>query len=362
VSNLLLNTIKIKGWRNYAGENLNFGPGINLLLGNNGQGKTNLLEAIYFLSGGQSPRTNKLEELIKFDENYFYIRGEVAVGQELKVLEMGGARDGRRMHKIQGVAVHRLSDFSDYFCAVFFLPEDLNLVKSGPAIRRRFLDQELSKINNKYRNSIEKYKKFLQQRNALLKSNIEDKILMQVLTNKIAELAGPISKLREDYIEKLSLLARLRHRKISGGREELSLAYKHSVPPGAAVEDILAMFDDAKEAERKYRTTIIGPHRDDFAFIVNGMELRTFGSQGQQRTAVLSLKLAELELIKAETGEYPLLLLDDVFSELDEQRREMLLHYLSGRIQTFISSSEPVDAGNEVRTFWIEAGTIKERV
>lgn len=351
----------IKGWRNYTGEKVEFLPGINLFMGNNGQGKTNLLEAIYFLSTGQSPRTGKIEELINWQENYFYMAGRVQREQRSTLLEMGAARDGRRVSKVDGVPIQRLSDLGDFVNVVFFMPEDLFLVKGGPALRRRFLDLEIGQFDSSYRFAAGEYKKFLRERNALLKSKVQDKILLNVLTEKLAELSGPIAQKRKEYLHKLSVLARLKHRKLSFNREELSLRYKASVEPGLSCSQIMELFKQAEEMEERYRSTLVGPHRDDFTFIVNGSDLRTFGSQGQQRTAVLSVKLAEIELLKGETGEYPLLLLDDVFSELDGERKGMLLKDLSGKVQTFISSAETPPPGPDVKTFWIESGKIRER-
>lgn len=351
----------IKGWRNYTGVNVNFGPGINLLIGDNGQGKTNLLEAMFFLSSGLSPRAGKVEELINWKENYFYIAGELLRSHHTFKIEMGASRDGRRVNKIDGVPLQRLSDISDYVNAVFFVPEDLYLVKGSPVLRRRFLDIEIGQINSSYRLTTGNYKKFLKERNALLKSKDQDKILLNVLTRKLAELSRPIAQKRHEYIQRLSILARLKHRKLSNNREELSLVYNASANANLSVQEVMDLFKKTKLLEQRYKSTMIGPHRDDFTFVVNGKDLRTYGSQGQQRTAVLSLKLAEIELFKGETGEYPLLLLDDVFSELDEQRKTMLLQDLSGRVQTFISSAETLPLTADIQTFLIESGNIRER-
>jgi DNA replication and repair protein RecF len=350
----------IKGWRNYTGEKVEFLPGINLFIGKNGQGKTNLLEAVYFLTSGHSPRSGRTEDLINWQENYFFIAGRVRRGQRVTLVEMGAARDGRRVYKVDGTPIQRLSDIGDYVNSIFFLPEDLFLVKGGPALRRRFLDMEIGQIDSSYRLLVREYKKFLRERNALLKSKVQDKILMNVLTEKLAELSGPISQKRQDYLQKLSVLARLKHRKLSFNSEELSLKYKASVEPGLPCAGVMELFKKAEGLEHRYKATLVGPHRDDFIFIVNGSDLRAFGSQGQQRTAVLSVKLAEIELFKGETGEYPLLLLDDVFSELDGERKAMLLQDLSGKVQTFISSVES-PPGPGIKTFWIESGKIRER-
>lgn len=357
-----LKTLKITGWRNYTGENTIFSPGINLFLGYNGQGKTNLLEAIYFLSCGQSPRTAKIDELINWAGNYFYLKGEVNTDQANTFIEMGGARDGRRITKIDGIPVQRLAELSQVLTAVFFMPEDLYLVKGGPARRRRFLDMEIGQLNASYRHASLEYKKVLRERNALLKSKKQDKLVLEVLTKKLTELAGPIAKMRQDYLDKLSILARLKHRKLSDNRENLSLKYKWSIKPGSSTTEILEMFSQVSKLEQRYMSTMLGPHKDDFTFLVNGADLRTFGSQGQQRTAILSLKLAELDLFKSETGEYPVLLLDDVLSELDEIRKAKLFEYLSGRIQTFISSAEPLSSQTKFKAYRIEAGSISEGV
>lgn len=359
---MYLNSINLKGWRNYQEEKVTFDPGINLFLGKNGQGKTNLLEGIYFLSTGQSPRTSKNEDLINWRGNYFYLKGELHKGERKNIIEMGCARDGRRVNKIDGVPLQRLSEISGLLSAVFFMPEDLTLVKGGPAARRRFLDIEIGQISPAYSYTMGNYKKYLRERNALLKSKYPDKIVLQVLTEKLADLSVPIVKERNDYLQKLSLLTRLKHRKLSGNIDELNLRYNWSIEPGLSKQQVLARFAESSPLERQYKLTLVGPHKDDFSFILNGVELRAFGSQGQQRTAVLAIKLAEIELIKAETNEYPLLLLDDVFSELDEDRKSLLLEYLTDRVQTFISSAEALPPGAKVNSFWIDSGRIGERI
>jgi len=359
---MYLNSIYLKGWRNYQEEKVTFNPGINLFLGNNGQGKTNLLEGIYFLATGQSPRTSRIEDLINWHSQYFYLKGELHKDDGSNTIEMGGARDGRRVNKIDGVPLQRLTEIAGLLSAVFFMPEDLTLVKGGPAARRRFLDTEIGQISRVYRFNVNNYKKYLRERNALLKSKNPDKILLQVLTEKLADLSGPIIQERNDYLQKLSLLTRLKHRKISGNTEELSLRYNWSIEPGLSRQQVLAKFAETRLLERQHKLTMVGPHKDDFSFVLNGAELKAFGSQGQQRTAVLAVKLAEIELIKTETSEYPLLLLDDVFSELDEERRELLLEYLTDRVQTFISSAEALPPGSKVNSYWVDAGRICERI
>jgi len=359
---MYLQSLSIRGWRNYKDELVCFSPGINLFLGNNGQGKTNLLEAIYFLSCGQSPRTLKTEELINWNGKYFYLKGEVCRGEHNNTIEMGGARDGRRVNKIDGTPLQRLAEISGLLNAVFFMPEDLFLVKGSPAARRRFLDLEIGQVSKAYRYAIGNYNKFLRERNALLKSKSQDKILLQVLTEKLVDLLGPIVEMRNKYLQRLSVLARLQHRKLTGNREELYLKYKWSVEPGLSRQDLLKRYAATRALEQQYKSTMVGPHKDDFSFIINDSDLRAYGSQGQQRTAVLSVKLAEIELIKAETNEYPLLLLDDVFSELDEDRKALLLDYLTDKVQTFISSAEPLPPKAKVAPYWIEAGSISERI
>lgn len=359
---MYLKSLSIKGWRNYKEMEIGFPPGVNIFFGNNGQGKTNLLEAIYFLASGNSPRTVKIEELINWDSKYFFLRGTFARGGTKSIVEMGGARDGRRVNKMDGVSLRRLADISGLFNAVFFMPQDLYLVKGGPARRRSFLDTEISQISKRYGHVLGNYKKYLQERNALLKSGIADSVLLQVLTEKLADLTGPITLQRDEYLGKLSVLTRLKHRKLSGNDDKIQLKYHWSVKPGLSRQKVLERFAETRLLEKRYKSTLVGPHRDDFSFSVNGIDLRTYGSQGQQRTAVLSLKLAEVELIQGETGEYPILILDDVFSELDGKRKTMLLEYLSGKAQTFISTTEPFSTKAAVTRHLVEAGSIKEGI
>lgn len=357
---MIIESLALRGWRNYRQERGVFSKGINLILGKNGQGKTNLLEAIYFLSCGQSPRATKIEELIHWQERYFYLRGEISRSQGKALIEMGGARDGRRVNKVDGVPFSRLAEISGLLNAVFFMPEDLYLVKGGPTVRRSFLDGEIAKISNPYRYALRKYKKFLQQRNAHLKAGARDKILLEVLTDKLAALAGPLGKERQQYLQKLSVLARLKYRKLSATNEDLGLQYKWSLEPGLSQQVLIEKYRESSFLEQRYKSTVLGPHKDDFGFLIGGQDLKTFGSQGQQRTAVLALKLAEIELIKAETGEAPVLLLDDVFSELDEDRKKLLLAYLTDGLQTFISSAEPLPGAEAAQCYWVEKGRIRE--
>lgn len=359
---MIIESLAVKGWRNYREERAKFSPGINLFLGKNGQGKTNFLEAIYFLSCGQSPRVAKIEELIHWQERYFYLKGEISRGGQRAVIEMGGARDGRRINKIDGVPLDRLAEISGLLNAVFFMPEDLYLVKGGPNVRRGFLDVEIAKVSRNYHYTLRKYKKFLQQRNAHLKSGLKDKILLQVLTEKLAILAGPIGEQRQNYLQKLSVLARLKYRKLCSTDGDLNLQYNWSIEPGLPQQKVLEKYLETTSLEQRYRSTILGPHKDDFVFLIDGKDLKVFGSQGQQRTAVLAVKLAEIDLIAAETGESPVLLLDDVFSELDEERKKMLLAYLAKGVQTFISSAEPLPTGEVVHEHWIDSGRIRERI
>lgn len=359
---MIIESLAVRGWRNYKEERAEFSPGINVFLGKNGQGKTNFLEAIYFLTCGQSPRVMKIEELIHWQEKYFYLKGEISRGGQKAIVEMGGARDGRRINKIDGVPLDRLAEISELLNAVFFMPEDLYLVKGSPNIRRSFLDTEIAKISGNYRYSLRKYKKFLQQRNALLKSGLKDKILLRVLTEKLAALAGPIGQHRQNYLQKLSVLARLKYRKLCATNEELNLQYIWSLEPGLSEQAILEQYLQSAPLEQRYKSTMLGPHKDDFGFLIDGQDLKMFGSQGQQRTAVLAVKLAEIDLIIAETKEPPVLLLDDVFSELDEDRKGLLLAYLGKGVQTFITSAEPLPAGGSVRQHWIDCGRILERI
>ena len=261
---------------------------------------------------------------------------------------------------VNGIPIRRASELFGIVNVVFFSPEDLNLIKNGPADRRRFIDLELCQLNRLYVHSLVQYNRVVIQRNKLLKElffHPEYEEMLDIWDMQLASYGREVSQYRREFIGELNELIRPIHQKLSGGKEELVIQYE----PNTEADQLEAAVKKSREADRKQKTTLVGPHRDDLSFYVNGIDIRRFGSQGQQRTAALSLKLAEIELVKKIKKEYPILLLDDVLSELDGKRQDHLLASIR-HIQTiitctglddFISHSFQID-----KTFRVVSGTV----
>ena len=334
----------LRNFRNYELLELTPSEGVNILIGNNAQGKTNIIEALYYSALGRSHRTTADEELIRWNASGGAIQvlfSRMDVDQELRLQFLPGKSKAcfHNGHKIRAKEVVGL------FNAVLFAPEDLMIVKGSPQLRRRFIDGEISQANPYYYQQLLTYNRILSQRNNLLKKIRERKAteeMLELWDPQLAKAAEVIVAKRREALKKLAMLANLMHRKITNNQENLQLEYQLSGIDGEVpkAEDYLTVFQESRRQDILRGSTGVGPHRDDLNFFVNKISLRSFGSQGQQRTGALSLKLAELEYIKSETGEYPVLLLDDVMSELDENRREHLLAFIRERIQTFISATD----------------------
>ncbi len=373
---MYLNKICLKNFRNYIKLELEPSKGINVFIGSNAQGKTNLLEAIYYLSSLTSHRTISDNDLIRWEESFFYIQG-AAQDKEKKInLEIGFASDKYRKEiRLNRKLLERIYHGMGEINTVLFTPEDLYLIKGSPVIRRNFLDREILQINNLYGQYLRQYNKTLRQRNRVLKDikggrgkKFADQL--EVWDKQLAEAGSYLIFKRKEIVKKLSLLARLQHRKIAGEGENLVLKYICSLKNEGDLkrEEVEKLFleslKEAKKEELRTGTTLIGPHRDDLGISINDKETKIFGSQGQQRTAVLSLKLSEIELIKGEKGNYPILLLDDVFSELDDLRKNKLLELIKGRVQTFITGTNlNLFKGNifkDSTLFYVEEGKVKK--
>lgn len=340
--------LQLKNYRNYSGLDIRFNNKINVIIGENAQGKTNLMEAIYLLAFTKSHRTTHEKELIQWDQEFAKVTGRIHKRGQSFPLEVIISSKGKKA-KLNRIEQQRLSDYIGMLNVVMFAPEDLALVKGAPQLRRRFIDMELGQIQPTYIYHLGQYQKILKQRNHLLKQmqrrQVDDKVMLQVLTEQLAGHAAEILERRYQFLHLLTKLARPIHAGISRGAEKLDIKYRLSMevldePDKEKME--IAYLDkflqlQTKEIERG--TTLIGPHRDDLSFEVNGRDVQVYGSQGQQRTTALSVKLAELELISNEVGEYPILLLDDVLSELDDYRQSHLLHTIQGKVQTFVSTT-----------------------
>lgn len=345
---MILENLSLTQFRNYEQAHIHFHKEINLLIGENAQGKTNLLEAIFVLAMAKSHRTSQDKQLIHWDEKYAKIKGDVQNRHGRLPLELLISGKGKKV-KANHLEQNKLSDYIGKMNIVLFAPEDLNLVKGAPHVRRRFIDMEMGQIYPLYMHELTHYQKLLQQRNALLKNFGQQGAMLDILTDQLIEAAAYLIRERDKFIDLLEKQAAPIHQQISRGAESLTLMYKTSVK--VSEDDTLAkmitalkqQFADIREREIERGMTLIGPHRDDIGLFINERDVQTYGSQGQQRTTALSLKMAEIELIAAEVGEYPLLLLDDVLSELDNFRQFHLLDAIRGKVQTFVTTTHADD-------------------
>lgn len=309
-------------------------PKLNVIVGPNAAGKTNILEAIYLCAIGRSFRTRRDQDLISMASNGGNVTLELISRGGRRKIEFKFRRDGKQV-LIDNQPVHRIGELMGILNAVLFSPEDLSLVKDSPEERRRFMDMELCQLRPAFFYRLQQYNAALKQRSALLRTGLEtglppDPGMLDMWDDQLTELGGDIMLVRREFMDELSTLARDINRRITGGREELFAYYKPNVSfPDGDRGDVrtalnAALYASRQEDMRRGYTTR-GPHRDDIAILLDGHDVRTFGSQGQQRTAALSMKLSELALMRSEKGEAPVLLLDDVLSELDGDRQRELL-------------------------------------
>ena len=336
--------------------------GVNVLLGDNGQGKTNVLEALYLCCTGRSHRTRQDRELIRWGADFADVKVEARRRDGSHQVEILMPALGRRKLKIAGQEASKSGELMGHVTGVLFSPEDLRTVKDGPAERRRFVDMALSQIQPAYYYALQRYARALKQRGEVLKAAAVNPGLLGTLDAWDGQLAAAGAELmgrRRDYVARLSALAGENHRDISDGRERLEIRYQPSVTLGDGEQDILDALLAARETDVRRLTTSVGPHRDDVLILVEGRDVRAYGSQGQQRTAALAMRLSELEVMRDQLDEWPMLMLDDVMSELDPGRRRQLVSRLKG-IQTFITCTDAEDlAGAEVGRAWrVERGTL----
>ena len=336
-----LQNLTLKSFRNYNDTKIDFNPKLNIFLGQNAQGKTNMLEAIYFLALTRSHRTRTDKNLIHFDEEQLHLSGLIQKKTGSIPLEIELTQKGR-VTKVNHLKQARLSDYVGHMNVVLFAPEDLQLIKGTPSIRRKFIDIELGQIKPIYLADLTNYNHILKQRNTYLKSSQKiDETFLSVLDDQLVEYGCRVMNHRLDFIKKLEKFGRDKHFEISNQIEELSISYQPSVNFNDK-ESLQYSFEIALKKSRMRdflkKNTGIGPHRDDISFYINGMDA-SFGSQGQHRSLVLSIKLAEIELMGSITKESPILLLDDVMSELDNTRQLKLLETISQSIQTFITTT-----------------------
>ncbi|MHC5373089.1 DNA replication/repair protein RecF [Enterococcus sp. LJL120] len=343
-----LTELSLKNYRNYQTVDLTFQRSLTIFLGENAQGKTNLLESIYFLAMTRSHRTSHEQEIIRWGADLATVKGVIEKKTSKIPLEIQLSKKGRKT-KVNYLEQKKLSDYIGQMNVILFAPEDLSLVKGSPALRRKFLDMELGQINPLYLYDLVQYQGILKQRNQYLKQLADKKqkdlLYLDILSEQLADFGSKVLFQRLKFIEELEFWANQIHQKISNQRETLKIEYLSSlgITKGQSTEEIREIFFATLTKNRQrelFKTaTSVGPHRDDLIFRVNEEDVQAYGSQGQQRTTALSVKLAEIDLMKAQTGEYPILLLDDVMSELDDQRQMQLLETIEGKVQTFLTTT-----------------------
>lgn len=354
-----LKQIQLENFRNYEHLELDFHPQLNIFLGQNAQGKTNILEAIYFLALTRSHRTNHDKELIRWEQKAMTVAGLVEKKGGTVPLEVQLSSKGR-VAKVNHLKENRLADYIGQLNLIMFAPENLELVKGAPAVRRRFLDMELGQIRPVYLYDSVRYNRALKERNAYLKFD-KDKIdnnFLAVLDEQLVEHGDKLMAERATFIEKLAGHANKVHKELTHGAEDLQIIYQRQVK-----ENFLSELTERHSLDIFRHLTSCGPHRDDLQFLINDVNVADFGSQGQQRTVALSIKLAEIDLIFEETGEYPILLLDDVMSELDNARQLDLIKTALYKTQTFMTTTTLDHLKNmpdDLQIFQVKAGEILE--
>ncbi len=364
---MIVEKLSLSNFRNYEAQQIEFDKNINIIYGNNAQGKTNILEAIYLFSLGKSNRAQKDREMVRFGCEKSEISIDFVSKERQKEGKIIIEKDRRKKIFLNDIPVRKNSELVGNLNVVFFGPEYLVLIKEGPKRRRKNLDVLICQLKPSYLSAISEYKKIIEQKGSLLKNENLDMMLLSVLDEKILELSVYISKVRYEYIKKIERIARDVQKEISDGKEEFAMKY---ISSGITLNDeniknLSEMFGEKmlelSKRELKYRECIFGTHRDDIEFFINGKELKNFGSQGQQKTAILVQKIAEIELFFEETGEYPILLLDDIMSELDEKRQEFIINKIK-KGQIFITSTDiekfkNLESGKLLK---IEKGRLKE--
>ena len=370
---MYIKQLTLQHFRNYQQVTLEFTKGLTILTGENAQGKTNLLEAIFLLSLAKSHRTNHDQEMIQWAQETANISAVVETNLYEIPLSLKLSKKGK-IAQVNYLDQAKLSHFVGKFNTILFAPEDMQLIKGAPNLRRRFIDIELGQVNPIYLNHLSTYQRALKQRNSYLKqygrSAKFDTAWFDILTNQLIGSAAHIIEARYQFMVQLEQIASPIHQNLSNQRDALRLEYLNGTHlyQAQTVEERQAVLEEqAKQVmvrEKEQGMTLFGPHRDDFVCYVNEKKAQFYGSQGQQRTIVLSLKLAEIELMQQKTGEYPVLLLDDVLSELDDERQHILMSYIENKVQTILTTATikglKLHQLPHADIFYIQQGTISK--
>ena len=332
---MIIKSIDLKNFRNYEINNIEFDEKTNIFYGDNAQGKTNILEAVFLSGTTRSHKGVKDVEMIKFDSDEAHIKSVISKKNIDYRIDMHLKKNKSKGIAVNGIPIKKSSELYGMVNIIFFSPEDLNIIKTGPSARRRFMDTELCQLDKIYVSNLINYNKSIDQRNKLLKDisynpSLED--TLDIWDMNIVRYGSEIIKRRTVFINDLNSIIGKIHLNLSGGKEELLIKYEPSVSEDIFEKNLL----ESRERDKKSKMTGCGPHRDDIIFTIKGIDSRKYGSQGQHRTTALSLKLAEIELVKQSIGDTPILLLDDVLSELDSNRQNYLLNSIHD-VQTIIT-------------------------
>jgi len=358
---MIIKSIELSDYRNYDHLSLEFSPGTNILYGDNAQGKTNILEAIYVSATTKSHKGSKDRDIINFDKEEAHIRTVIEKENIDTRIDMHLRKNKSKGLAIDGQRVKKAADLIGLCNVVFFSPEDLGIIKNGPSERRRFVDMELCQLDSFYFYNLSNYNKIVDQRNTLLKDmyfNPQLRETLNIWDMQLVSYGSKIIERRKLFVEQLNEIIEGIHFSLSGGREKIKIVYE----PDVEMDAFEKKLQENQERDVRSKMTTVGPHRDDFSFLIGDVDIRKFGSQGQQRTAALSLKLSEIELVKKITKDTPILLLDDVLSELDSNRQNYLLNSI-GTIQTIITCTgleEFVNNRFEIdRVYKVTNGTVE---
>lgn len=334
---MFIRRLQMLNYRNYNALDIELCPNVNVFMGDNAQGKTNILEAIYYCAFAKSHRTSKDKELINWNGEHAFISVDVGRERLDKRIDISILKDGKKSIRINKIKIKKIGELFGNFNVVMFSPEDLRIIKDSPGVRRKFIDMELCQLNPKYYYNLVQYNKVLNERNILLRNRNTSSEMLEIYDMQLVEFGYNIIRDRIKYIESLNKYAEKIHSDITSGKEKINFKYISTIKDLENIkENFYTLLEKNRSKDCDRGITSIGPHRDDFFVYINDIDTKSYGSQGQQRTAVLTMKFSSLEIIKELTGEFPVLLLDDVLSELDFNRKKYILSTI-GQIQTVIT-------------------------
>ena len=359
--------LTLRNFRNYTDETIFFGDGVNILYGDNAQGKTNVLEAVYLFSMGKANRARKDIELIRHGQDRAELSLTFSDKERESVAEISLFKNRRKTITVNEIPVRKNSELVGRFRVVYFGPEYLGLVKEGPAVRRKNIDILISQLRPRYFSALGDMKKLIESKNALLKMETPNQAMLEILNEKLCSVSAEVISCRFQYLNRIGTIAAELQNEISGSSETLLLKYQSCIGDVAEkshdeIQQCLrARLAESFRRELDLRESVIGPHREDIAYFINGQDAKAFASQGQQKTIVLVQKLAEVELMYQETGELPVLLLDDIMSELDKKRQGFILNRIRDmQILITCTDVEGFQLNENARLFHVEKGSITE--